>query len=84
MRPFNSELEIPFLTEEIARIVYRSIEVDESLNSQRSRKTLQVKGRTIRVKVSATDARALRSSTVGIIDSIVLVCETVERFDSDK
>jgi len=75
----NSALEFPFATKEKGEIVFNSIHVDPPINTSRTTKDLRLEEKIIRAKITAIDARSLRSAVVGLIDSIALVVETVER-----
>ena len=75
----NSALEFPFATKEKGEIVFNSIRVDPPINTSRTTKDLRLEEKIIRAKITAIDARSLRSAVVGLIDSIALVVETVER-----
>ena len=75
----NSVLEFPFATKEKGEIVFNSIHVDPPINTSRTTKDLRLEEKIIRAKITAIDARSLRSAVVGLIDSIALVVETVER-----
>ena len=75
----NSVLEFPFATKEKGEIVFNSINVDPPINTSRTTKDLRLEEKIIRAKITAIDARSLRSAVVGLIDSIALVVETVER-----
>ena len=75
----NSALEFPFATKEKGEIVFNSINVDPPINTSRTTKDLRLEEKIIRAKITAIDARSLRSAVVGLIDSIALVVETVER-----
>lgn len=72
-------LEFPFASFERARIVFNSINVDPPINTSRTTKDLRLEEKKIHAKITAIDARSLRSAVVGLIDSIALVVETVER-----
>lgn len=73
-------LEFPFATKEKGEIVFNSIHVDPPINTSRTTKDLRLEEeKIIRAKITAIDARSLRSAVVGLIDSIALVVETVER-----
>ena len=75
----NSALEFPFATKEKGEIVFNAINVDPPINTSRTTKDLRLEEKIIRAKITAIDARSLRSAVVGLIDSIALVVETVER-----
>ena len=75
----NSALEFPFATKEKGEIVFNSIHVDPPINTSRTTKDLRLEEKIIRAKITAIDARSLRSAVVGLIDSVALVVETVER-----
>ena len=75
----NSALEFPFATKEKGEIVFNSINVDPPINTSRTTKDLRLEEKIIHAKITAIDARSLRSAVVGLIDSIALVVETVER-----
>lgn len=75
----NSALEFPFATKEKGEIVFNSIHVDPPINTSRTTKELRLEEKIIRAKITAIDARSLRSAVVGLIDSVALVVETVER-----
>ena len=79
LRVNNSALEFPFATKEKGEIVFNSIHVDPPINTSRTTKDLRLEEKIIRAKITAIDARSLRSAVVGLIDSIALVVETVER-----
>ena len=79
LRLNNSALEFPFATKEKGEIVFNSIRVDPPINTSRTTKDLRLEEKIIRAKITAIDARSLRSAVVGLIDSIALVVETVER-----
>ena len=79
LRINNSVLEFPFATKEKGEIVFNSINVDPPINTSRTTKDLRLEEKIIRAKITAIDARSLRSAVVGLIDSIALVVETVER-----
>jgi len=79
LRVNNSALEFPFATKEKGEIVFNSINVDPPINTSRTTKDLRLEEKIIRAKITAIDARSLRSAVVGLIDSIALVVETVER-----
>jgi len=79
LRINNSALEFPFATKEKGEIVFNSIHVDPPINTSRTTKDLRLEEKIIRAKITAIDARSLRSAVVGLIDSIALVVETVER-----
>ena len=79
MRINNSVLEFPFATKEKGEIVFNSIHVDPPINTSRTTKDLRLEEKIIHAKITAIDARSLRSAVVGLIDSIALVVETVER-----
>ena len=79
LRINNSVLEFPFATKEKGEIVFNSIRVDPPINTSRTTKDLRLEEKIIRAKITAIDARSLRSAVVGLIDSIALVVETVER-----
>jgi hypothetical protein len=88
-------LEFPFASLETCEIVFNSVNVDPPINPSRTTKELRLeeissseeegesaaKGAKAKIhaKITAIDARSLRSAVVGLIDSIVLVVETVER-----
>jgi hypothetical protein len=87
-------LEFPFASLETCEIVFNSVNVDPPINPSRTTKELRLEeissseeGESaaegakakIHAKITAVDARSLRSAVVGLIDSIVLVVETVER-----
>ena len=60
--------------------MFNSIHVDPPINTSRTTKDLRLEEeKIIRAKITAIDARSLRSAVVGLIDSIALVVETVER-----
>ena len=60
--------------------MFNSINVDPPINTSRTTKDLRLEEeKIIRAKITAIDARSLRSAVVGLIDSIALVVETVER-----
>jgi len=79
LRINNSVLEFPFATKEKGEIVFNSINVDPPINTSRTTKDLRLEEKIIHAKITAIDARSLRSAVVGLIDSIALVVETVER-----
>ena len=79
LRVNNSALEFPFATKEKGEIVFNSIHVDPPINTSRTTKDLRLEEKIIRAKITAIDARSLRSAVVGLIDSVALVVETVER-----
>lgn len=79
LRVNNSALEFPFATKEKGEIVFNAIHVDPPINTSRTTKDLRLEEKIIRAKITAIDARSLRSAVVGLIDSIALVVETVER-----
>tara|TARA_B100001758_G_C18304052_1_gene554051 strand:+ start:306 stop:683 length:378 start_codon:yes stop_codon:yes gene_type:complete len=79
LRVNNSALEFPFATKEKGEIVFNSIHVDPPINTSRTTKDLRLEEKIICAKITAIDARSLRSAVVGLIDSIALVVETVER-----
>jgi tRNA threonylcarbamoyladenosine modification (KEOPS) complex Pcc1 subunit len=79
LRVNNSALEFPFATKEKGEIVFNSIHVDPPINTSRTTKELRLEEKIIRAKITAIDARSLRSAVVGLIDSVALVVETVER-----
>ena len=72
-------LEFPFATKEKGEIVFNAINVDPPINTSRTTKDLRLEEKIIHAKITAIDARSLRSAVVGLIDSIALVVETVER-----
>lgn len=72
-------LEFPFATKEKGEIVFNSINVDPPINTSRTTKDLRLEEKIIHAKITAIDARSLRSAVVGLIGSIALVVETVER-----
>jgi len=76
---YSTALEFPFATKEKGEIVFNSIHVDPPINTSRTTKDLRLEEKIIRAKITAIDARSLRSAVVGLIDSIALVVETVER-----
>ena len=94
-RKNNRTLEFPFASLERARIVFNSINVDLPINPSRTTKELRLVEEKkisssdssdsslceakIHARITAIDARSLRSAVVGLIDSIALVVETVER-----
>ena len=79
LRINNSVLEFPFATKEKGEIVFNSINVDPPIDTSRTTKDLRLEEKIIHAKITAIDARSLRSAVVGLIDSIALVVETVER-----
>lgn len=76
---YSTVLEFPFATKEKGEIVFNSINVDPPINTSRTTKDLRLEEKIIHAKITAIDARSLRSAVVGLIDSIALVVETVER-----
>ncbi|CAL6358087.1 unnamed protein product [Bathycoccus prasinos] len=76
---YSTALEFPFATKEKGEIVFNSIHVDPPINTSRTTKELRLEEKIIRAKITAIDARSLRSAVVGLIDSVALVVETVER-----
>ena len=94
-RKNNRTLEFPFASLEIGEIVFNSINVDLPINPSRTTKELRLVEEKkisssdssdsslceakIHARITAIDARSLRSAVVGLIDSIALVVETVER-----
>jgi len=76
---YSTALEFPFATKEKGEIVFNSIRVDPPINTSRTTKDLRLEEKIIRAKITAIDARSLRSAVVGLIDSVALVVETVER-----
>ena len=94
-RKNNRTLEFPFASLETGEIVFNSINVDLPINPSRTTKELRLVEEKkisssdssdsslceakIHARITAIDARSLRSAVVGLIDSIALVVETVER-----
>ena len=94
-RKNNRTLEFPFASLESGEIVFNSINVDLPINPSRTTKELRLVEEKkisssdssdsslceakIHARITAIDARSLRSAVVGLIDSIALVVETVER-----
>jgi tRNA threonylcarbamoyladenosine modification (KEOPS) complex Pcc1 subunit len=76
---YSTALEFPFATKEKGEIVFNAINVDPPINTSRTTKDLRLEEKIIHAKITAIDARSLRSAVVGLIDSIALVVETVER-----
>ena len=94
-RKNNRTLEFPFASLETGEIVFNSINVDLPINPSRTTKELRLVEEKkisssdssdsslceakIHARITAIDARSLRSAVLGLIDSIALVVETVER-----
>jgi hypothetical protein len=84
----NRLIEFPFASVDACEIVFNSVRVDPPINPSRTTKDVRVEetpSSSSKVKakllaeITAVDARSLRSAVVGLIDSVTLVLETVER-----
>ena len=86
----NRLIEFPFASVDACEIVFNSVRVDPPINPSRTTKDVRVEETPLsssssKVKakllaeITAVDARSLRSAVVGLIDSVTLVLETVER-----
>ena len=86
-------IEFPFASVDACKIVFNSVKVDPPINPSRTTKDVRVEetpSSSSKVKakllaeITAVDARSLRSAVVGLIDSVTLVLETVERCERES
>ena len=87
-------IEFPFASVDACEIVFNSVRVDPPINPSRTTKDVRVEetpsSSSSKVKakllaeITAVDARSLRSAVVGLIDSVTLVLETVERCERES
>ena len=90
----NRLIEFPFASVDACEIVFNSVRVDPPINPSRTTKDVRVEetpsSSSSKVKakllaeITAVDARSLRSAVVGLIDSVTLVLETVERCERES
>lgn len=90
----NRLIEFPFASVDACEIVFNSVRVDPPINPSRTTKdvrveeTLSSSSSKVKAKllaeITAVDARSLRSAVVGLIDSVTLVLETVERCERES
>ena len=91
----NRLIEFPFASVDACEIVFNSVKVDPPINPSRTTKDVRVEetpssSSSSKVKakllgeITAVDARSLRSAVVGLIDSVTLVLETVERCERES
>ena len=91
-RTRNRLIEFPFASVDACEIVFNSVRVDPPINPSRTTKDVRVEETPSSSKVkakllaeiTAVDARSLRSAVVGLIDSVTLVLETVERCERES
>ena len=92
-RTRNRLIEFPFASVDACEIVFNSVRVDPPINPSRTTKDVRVEetpSSSSKVKakllaeITAVDARSLRSAVVGLIDSVTLVLETVERCERES
>ena len=76
----QASLEVPFRSARHAEIAANTLSVDREL-SEFSKKSLTAKGNKLLIELVAKDPRGLRASLNGLLDLLVLVNSTIERFD---
>ena len=90
----NRLIEFPFASVDACEIVFNSVRVDPPINPSRTTKDVRVEETSssssskvkakLLAEITAVDARSLRSAVVGLIDSVTLVLETVERCERES
>ena len=91
----NRLIEFPFASVDACEIVFNSVRVDPPINPSRTTKDVRVEETPsssawskvkakLLAEITAVDARSLRSAVVGLIDSVTLVLETVERCERES
>ncbi|KAF0288074.1 EKC/KEOPS complex subunit LAGE3 [Amphibalanus amphitrite] len=84
MSALTLRLEVPFESEQHAQIAYNSLRVDREPSRATTRRQLSVAADRLVAHLEAPDARSLRTAANALLDLVVLVCRTLERFGAER
>ena len=84
MSELTLHLEIPFASEHHAEIAYNSLRVDREPSRATTRRHLSRDACRLVARLEAPDARSLRTASNALLDLVVLVTQTLERFGGDQ
>lgn len=79
-KPHVYEAEIPLPSVEFAAIAVTALSVDEELRPALVDRTITSHGSSIILRVAASDARALRTSVVSLLDFLLVSLSTLAAF----
>ena len=74
-------LSVTYPTNRYAEIAYNTLRVDKEPARGGCVKTLSVNGTELSIKLEAPESRTLRNASNACLDFLVLVTETMKRFD---
>lgn len=77
---FNANLTIPFESDKHSNIAYNSLRVDPEPNKSNCTKSFKVDGENLIIEVKAKSLKQLRVSVNHILDLLLLVIETINKF----
>lgn len=78
------KLDVPFISEELARIAKNSIDADEVPNPELIHRSISVNGNKLSVTIECEDLFKLRTSLNNYIEAVLQVEKTTERFNFDN
>ncbi|KAK3034720.1 hypothetical protein RJ639_032673 [Escallonia herrerae] len=75
-----SDLEVDYMSEDNARIVYTALAVDKELQPDKVKRQMSVIDGKLLVHFEAVEARFLRASFSAFVDVLTLATKTIEEF----
>ena len=75
------DISVSFPSQLYAEIAYNTLGVDKEPARGSCKKTLQVNDTELAIKLEAPESRTLRNASNACLDFLVLVAETMKRFD---
>ncbi|KAK2992751.1 hypothetical protein RJ640_023264 [Escallonia rubra] len=77
---FTCDLEVDYMSEDNARIVYSALAVDKELQPDKVKRQMSVTDGKLLVHFEAVEARFLRASFSAFVDVLTLATKTIEEF----
>lgn len=77
-------LNVPFESNELAKVAKNSIDADEVPNPESITRTIEVDDNKLRVTIDCEDLFKLRTSLNNYIEAVLQVKKTIDRFNFDK
>ncbi|KAL1553123.1 hypothetical protein AAHA92_13837 [Salvia divinorum] len=77
---FRCNLEVDYVSEEVAHMVYAALAVDKELQPDKVKRHMSVSNGKLFVDFEAVEARFLRASYSAFVDVLTLATKTIEEF----
>lgn len=77
---FQLEFSVPFQSDHYAQIAHTTLSVDKPPSRSQTQQELAVEGSVLKIRLSSGNGRHLRVAATSIMDHVVLVQKTMEKF----